>query len=177
MKALARQQGAVLVVSLIILLMLTLIAVSGARSIVLNERMAFASRDTKIALEVAESMMRKGEAYISGLADTSAFGASGWLRTAGTGPVNLFDDSTWTDSNSVEWDVPMKGPGGGSLKGRIYIEMAGTTSGESQASEVDLSAGTTGIDVDNIQLFKIVTRGVTAGGTERILVSFYGKTF
>lgn len=177
MRAMTQQQGAVLIVSLIILLVLTLIGVSGARGVILGERMTFASRDAKVALEVAESMVRKGEDYIEGLPDTTDFGSTGWLYPAGSGPEDLFAEDTWTGGNSVEWDVAMEGPDGNSMTGRIYIELAGSASDDSNAADVDLSAGTTKLSFDDIQVFKIVARGKGAGGTERILTTFYGKAF
>ncbi|WP_160154507.1 PilX N-terminal domain-containing pilus assembly protein [Microbulbifer sp. ALW1] len=175
MQKLHSQQGAVLIVSLIILLVLTLIGVSGAQSVIMGERMTFASRDAKVALEVAESMARQGEAVIDGLADTSGFGANGWMRTAGNGPDDLFASNTWTDTNTTERSVGMTGPDGTALTGRMYIEMSGLASDDSNASDVDRSTGNTGQEYDDIQVFKIVTRGVGIGGTERIIVTLYGR--
>jgi len=170
-----RQQGAVLVVSLIILLMLTLIGISGARSVLLGERMTAASRDARVALEVAESMLRKGEADIDALSDTSAFGETGWRRTAGDGPSDLFDDDTWTNASSKKEDSSLKGPDDSALAGRYYIEMSGLASDDASASDVDLSAGKVNQEFEDIQVFKIVARGEGPGGTERILVTFHGK--
>ncbi|MCQ3830770.1 hypothetical protein HXX02_15135 [Microbulbifer elongatus] len=176
MNRFSRQRGAVLIVSLIILLVLTMIGVSGARSVMMGERMTFASRDAKVALEVAESMARQGEAYIDGIADISGFGTTGWLRTAGDGPDDIFADATWTDTNSQEWDVGMKGADGSTnLKGRIYIEMAGLASDDSNATDVDLSTGNTGLEFEDTRVFKIVTRGQGIGGTERVIVTLYGR--
>ncbi|WP_226666319.1 PilX N-terminal domain-containing pilus assembly protein [Microbulbifer aggregans] len=176
MRKIANQQGAVLVVSLILLLVLTLIGVSGARSVLMGERMTFASRDAKVALEVAESMTRLGEAHVDSLANLSSFGTSGWLRTAGNGPNDLLAGDTWTDNNSSEREVGMLAADGTSkLSGRMYIELAGLASDDSNAADVDLSTGNTGLDFDDTQVFKIVARGVGIGGTERIIVTLYGK--
>ncbi|WP_105101917.1 pilus assembly PilX family protein [Microbulbifer pacificus] len=176
MKSVNRQRGAVLIVSLVLLLVLTMIGIAGARGVMMGERMTFASRDAKIALEVAESMARQGEAYIDGLSDISGFGTTGWLRSEGDGPDDLFADATWTDTNSEEWDVGMKGADGNTkLKGRIFIELAGLASDDSNAADVDLSTGNTGLEFDDTRVFKIVTRGTGIGGTERIIVTLYGK--
>ncbi|MCX2780250.1 pilus assembly PilX family protein [Microbulbifer thermotolerans] len=178
MKSISRQSGAVLIVSLIILLVLTLIGVSGARGVLMNERMTFASRDAKIALEVAETMARKGEAYIDSLTDTSSFGTTGWLRTAGDGPDDLFAADTWKDANSRAEEVSMKGPDGVTkLKGRMFIEMAGQATNDADVSSVDKSAGVSKLSASDVQVFKIVARGQGIGGTERIVVTLYGKAF
>lgn len=172
----ARQHGAVLVISLIILLVLTLIGVSGARGILINERMTFAARDAKIALEVAEFMTRQAEDYIENLSDISAFGSTGWLRTAGNGPDNLFDESVWTDGYSKAETVSLNTPNGtAQLQGRMFIELAGLATDDSDATDVDLSAGKNAPSFGDIQIFKIVARGEGIGGTQRIVVTLYGK--
>ncbi|MFD1217981.1 pilus assembly PilX family protein [Microbulbifer celer] len=176
MKKLSSQQGAVLIVSLIILLALTMIGVSGARSVMMGERMTFASRDAKVALEVAESVARQGEAHIDALTDINGFGTTGWRRAAGEGPNDLFDSATWTDANSQEVEVGMTGPNGSTkLKGRMYIELAGLASDDSDAANVDMSAGKPKQEFPDIQVFRIVSRGVGVGGTERIIITHYGR--
>lgn len=176
MRRVNSQRGAVLIVSLVLLLVLTMIGVAGARGVMMGERMTFASRDAKIALEVAESMARQGEAYIDGLSDITGFGTTGWLRTAGDGPDDVFADATWTNTNSTEREVGMLGADGSTkLKGRMYIELAGLASDDSNAADVDLSTGNTGLEFEDTRVFKIVTRGEGIGGTERIIVTLYGK--
>lgn len=58
------QQGAVLVVALIMLLLLTIIGISSMRSTTMQERMAGNLRDESHALQAAEAAMRQGEAAI-----------------------------------------------------------------------------------------------------------------
>jgi len=55
------QQGVVLAVTLIMLVLITLLAVSGMRSTTMEERMASNSRNTNIAFQMAESALREGE--------------------------------------------------------------------------------------------------------------------
>ncbi|WP_444892737.1 PilX N-terminal domain-containing pilus assembly protein [Microbulbifer sp. TRSA001] len=175
MRTFRSQDGAVLMVSLIILLILTLIGISGARSVLMSERMTFASRDAKVALEVAESVARQGEEYIETLTDLDDFGTTGWRRTAGDGPDDLFNEDTWTDTNSVEQTVAMEGADGEALTGRMFIELAGLTEDDTDVTNVDLSAGSTDSDSSEVRVFKIVSRGVGIGGTERIIITLYGK--
>lgn len=56
-----KQQGAVLVVSLIMLLVMTLIGLSAMRSTVLEEKMAGNYRDSNIAFQAAEAALRDSE--------------------------------------------------------------------------------------------------------------------
>lgn len=170
-----RQRGAVLVVSLVILLVLTMIGLSGARAVLLGERMTAASRDARIALEVAESMVRQAENHIDGLNDTSAFGTTGWRRTQGDGPPEIFSEETWSDTYAPERDSTLEGPDG-LLKGRVFIEMFGRASDDSNTTDVDLSGDKPAIDFEDVEVFRIVARGKGPGGTERILVTLYGKS-
>lgn len=173
-----RQRGAVLVVSLIILLVLTMMGLSGARGVLLGERMTAAARDARIALEVAESMVRQAEKHIDTLNDTSGFSDTGWCRTRGDGPKNIFAEDAWT--NAQEWPSSLKAPGKESgneaLKGHVFIEMFGRTSDDSDTADVDLSGDKPAVDIEDVEVFRIVARGEGPGGTERILVTLYGKS-
>jgi type IV pilus assembly protein PilX len=88
------QSGVVLVVSLIMLLLLTLIALSGSQSTSLEEKMAGNMRDRNLAFQAAEAALRDAESdinnvrgnalkRISGVTDfTSSCGAANGFSTA-----------------------------------------------------------------------------------------------
>lgn len=59
-----RQRGAVLVIALIMLLILTLIGIAGLRDTQLQERMAGGAQDRELALQAAESALREAEELI-----------------------------------------------------------------------------------------------------------------
>jgi len=177
MKRVKGQQGAVLMVSLIILLVLTLIGISGARGVLMSERMTSASRDAKVALEVAESMARFGEQEIDRLGKSSDFGVASWQHDEGLGPEDMFAKATWQDGNSIAKEVSMLDANGKKMTGRMYIERSGLASADASVAEVDISTGNTGDGETTIEVFKVVSRGVGAGGTERIIVTLYGKEF
>ncbi|HSW13321.1 MAG TPA: PilX N-terminal domain-containing pilus assembly protein [Solimonas sp.] len=56
-----KQQGAVLVVGLVVLLVLTLLSLSSIRSTSLEERMTNNTQDLQIAFQLAEAALREGE--------------------------------------------------------------------------------------------------------------------
>ncbi|MFN2309885.1 MAG: PilX N-terminal domain-containing pilus assembly protein [Gammaproteobacteria bacterium] len=60
----ARQRGAVLIISLIFLLLMTLIGVTSMQSTTLQERMAGNTRDRNLAFQAAEAGLREGEAWL-----------------------------------------------------------------------------------------------------------------
>ncbi|SHK85184.1 type IV pilus assembly protein PilX [Marinobacter antarcticus] len=76
MRIVNKQKGAVLLLSLVILLVLTLLAVSGMQGSIMQERMSTAQRDGMLALEIAETAMREAEATLDGLSDLTDFGVT-----------------------------------------------------------------------------------------------------
>ncbi|MEW6478935.1 MAG: PilX N-terminal domain-containing pilus assembly protein [Pseudomonadota bacterium] len=87
-----RQRGAVLVVGLIILVVLTLLGVQAMRTNVAQERMAGNMRDRYTAFQAAESVLRVGES--TGPFDkerTELLDATGWDGSSPTGVLANFD--------------------------------------------------------------------------------------
>jgi len=68
----SRQSGAVLVVSLLLLLVMTILALSASQATRMQERMAGNSRDADLAFQSAEAGLRNGERLIDDPALTSA---------------------------------------------------------------------------------------------------------
>lgn len=71
---LQKQQGVVLALSLIILLAMTLVAVSGMRSTALDEKMALNMRDKEVSYQSAESALIEGEWLVNGFATKEGVG-------------------------------------------------------------------------------------------------------
>jgi type IV pilus assembly protein PilX len=94
----SREQGAVLVVGLIILIVLTLLGVQAMRSNVSQERMASNMRERNVAFQAAEAALRVGEA-------TGPFDGSGvdlvdpanWAAGEETDTLDDFDDGLASD--------------------------------------------------------------------------------
>jgi type IV pilus assembly protein PilX len=63
-RARGRQQGAVLILGLVILLVVTMVGISGQQSTVLQERMAGNMRQNNVALQAAEAALQVGLAYV-----------------------------------------------------------------------------------------------------------------
>lgn len=93
-----RQKGAVLVVGLIILVVLTLLGVQAMRSNVSQERMASNMRERNVAFQAAEAALRVGEA-------TGPFDGTGvdladpvnWAAGEETGTLLNFDGGLSSD--------------------------------------------------------------------------------
>ncbi|MEM9101480.1 MAG: PilX N-terminal domain-containing pilus assembly protein [Pseudomonadota bacterium] len=171
------QKGAVLITSLIILLVLTIITVSGMQSTIMQEKMTSAVRDSNIALESAESALREGEEFLEGLVNSSGFTGDttspNGLYVTGGAP-DIYNAATWAGTNSVEVSdkIPdvMEQP-------RFFIEFLGTID-DGSADSINITTYGSGVGAGNVSGFRIVARGTGKSGTsQRILTSFYGKRF
>ena len=78
------QRGAVLIVALVLLLVLTVLGTASIRDTTMEERMAGNFRDRSAALEAAESALRTGEA---GVSNTTVFATMAFDGTGGTHEV------------------------------------------------------------------------------------------
>jgi type IV pilus assembly protein PilX len=93
-----RQKGAVLVIGLIILVVLTLLGIQGMRTNVAQERMASNMRERNVAFQAAESALRVGEATgpFNGLGVPLADPLN-WAAGEETGSLAAFDDGLEAD--------------------------------------------------------------------------------
>jgi type IV pilus assembly protein PilX len=90
-----KQKGAVLLVCLVMLLVLTMIGVSSMSSSTLQERMAGGARDYNQAFQAAEASLRIGEAYVREQVAASA------------DPTLLFQAVTaCPDVTAAQWSPP-----------------------------------------------------------------------
>lgn len=107
-----REQGAVLVVSLIFLLIMTLLGISSMRSTLLEEKMAGNMRDHSLAFQSAEAALRLGESWIAGLTDLPDVSSVGttqpviWDYNAAD-PVTTNNIPWWNEpaSDKTWWDL------------------------------------------------------------------------
>ncbi len=123
------QRGAVLTVSLLILLVMTIIGVASMGSTTLQEKMSNNNRQSQIALQAAEVALRNGEAYlvanISSVNDlatnfnatapvTGLYSERAPLVGVATRPLpantNIFDDTGWlATGNAIPVTTTMSG--------------------------------------------------------------------
>ena len=92
LQGLSSNRGSALVVSLILLVVLTMLAVQGMRTNVMQERMAGNLRERNLAFQAAEAALRLGERSFVGVADCPA-------------PVVLpVAAQNWDGSGGIEFD-------------------------------------------------------------------------
>lgn len=174
-----RQQGAALLMTLLILFVLTLLAASNMERVTMQEMMVNAQRDGDLALELTEEVVREAERRISsGVVVLSDFDDDGPLYSAGKAPVNL-SSAEWTEDNSFaatetfdDWSesfdglqIPMP---------RYFIELIGDVEGTSQVTDVVMQGrvdATTG-DIRPTG-FRIVAMSQGLNGSARRIVEVY----
>ncbi|WP_374962910.1 pilus assembly PilX family protein [Spongiibacter tropicus] len=101
------QGGAVLAVSLIFTLILTVIAVSSIQVATMQERMAGNSRDASLAFQAAEAGLREGEAQLAGVNLPSFSGANGFYISCSNpnDSRTVCQEPDWQNESATGWAV------------------------------------------------------------------------
>lgn len=169
-----QQKGTVLAISLIILLLMTLIAVTAMQTTTLEEKMAGNSRDRDLALQAAESALRDAEAVIELRVSIPSSDGTGIYAMDSTAVPDYSDPTTWTGTNSVAAATTITGI---ATPPRYYIEHIIQDSSDRSPSLV--RAGYEGSNHDTTtSIFRITTQGVGSSTTSQVLLrSRYGKRF
>jgi type IV pilus assembly protein PilX len=98
------QSGAVLIISLIMLLLLTLIATTGMQTSSLEEKMAGNLRDKNLAFQAAESALKAAGESLAIVPAFSAAGTGGFYSNTPTRDLSdseIVKDSFWTDTTKL----------------------------------------------------------------------------
>jgi type IV pilus assembly protein PilX len=92
----ARERGAVLIVSLVFLLVLTVLGVAALRNTTLEERMAGNLRDANLAFQAAEAALREGEQFLQQATLPAFAGANGLLLMQDdAGQPDFWNNHAW----------------------------------------------------------------------------------
>ena len=93
----AGQQGAALVVSLVLLLVVTVLGVTSMRTTTLQERMAGNLRDNNLAFQAAEAALRDGEQMLQQATLPAFDGTDGLLpRQPSAGVAAFWNEYAWS---------------------------------------------------------------------------------
>jgi type IV pilus assembly protein PilX len=171
----ARQSGAALIVSLLLLLVLTVLGVVMMQTSRMQERMAGNTRDLNMALQGAEAGLRYGEAVVSaytGLPDTTG-SIPCTVCQQGTLPVAIYDPAQF------DWLANAQKYGTGTIKAvlspplaivpRYTIEDAGF-----QPYSLNTGQG----DDDGRDFYQVTSYSTGLSGKAAIVLqSTYARTF
>jgi len=169
-----RQRGVVLTVSLILLLVVTLLAVSSMQGTVLEEKMAGNTRDRNLAFQSTESAIREAETYIEGVVSLGSFNGGAGLFGLTNGEPYHTSSTTWSDATQ---HVVTTNNYGSYEAPRYYIKHFTTVKGTEGA--LNMSGYGDNKGTGDVTIFKITGRGTggSADSAEVILRSHYGRIF
>ncbi|KAA1171691.1 hypothetical protein FWJ25_16205 [Marinobacter salinexigens] len=164
------QRGAALILSLLMLLVLSLLAISSMQGTVLQERMVSASREGATSLEIAESGIRDGEIVLDGINVLSAFdGTDGLYGPDDTPPDPMNYD--WAGSEDV-----LDGTAVGGVTPRFYIQHMGEANQPERLTDVVVEGYTHETGSLNAQAFRIVSWSPgTSGEARRVIETYYAR--
>jgi type IV pilus assembly protein PilX len=166
-----RQRGSALIISLLILIVMTLIGLTGVSSSTLEEKMAGNTRDQALAFQSAEAALRAGEDYFNNTivsVNTAFNGQTAWLYPQNSLP-DVFSDDTWDTAKTYAGNIE-----GVQEQPKYIIELLGKVTTDS--SNIMIENGPSGGGY--IIAARITSRAV--GGTDKtvaILQSNFSKRF
>lgn len=169
-----RQSGAVLIISLVLLLVITMLAVGSMQSSTLEERMAGNTRDRNLAFQSTESAIREAEVFIENIVSLGNFDGTAGLYGQTHAEPSYYDPATWsTTSNYV-----VAGTDFGSYQPpRYFIKYFTVVTGTEGA--LNLSGYGDNKGTGDVSVFRITAKGTGAGAdsAEVVLRSQYGRIF
>lgn len=159
-----KQSGVVLVVGMIMLLLLTLIGLTGTHATSLEEKMAGNAQDQVIAFQAAEATLLEAEKFVlENSASTATYsGAGGLLDIDDAEPADYFSESVWTAENAAATSNGF---------GENFVNNAGTAIADPLyvIKKIEQNGASS--------VFKITVRAVgVSPGTQIILQAFFEKT-
>jgi type IV pilus assembly protein PilX len=170
----SHQRGAVFIVSLVILLIITMLAVGGMQSSLLEEKMAGNVSDRNLAFQSTESAVREAEVFIEGLVSLGNFDGGAGLYSRTDIEPSYYSVDTWSESGSHivaatdfgTYDSP-----------RYFIKHFTTVTGTE--GSLNMSGYGDNKGTGDVTIFKITARGTgaSAESAEVILRTQYGRIF
>lgn len=159
---LKNERGAVLIVSLMILVILTLLGITAMQTTTFQEKMAGNMRSRELSFQAAEAALRQGEAVLAGagvLDFKSVANDKGLYEAPAAGKAPWWSSISWGNSDSAQIDRDVEGT---AARPRYIIEDLGVAP---SSSFKNLMAGT---PLPQSKFYRITARGV--GGTAGVVV-------
>ena len=178
-----RQEGIVLFMSLVMLLLLTILGVSSIQTTSLQQRMARNANDGTLAFQAAEVALRDGEDLLEELNNLTDFGdplddlegneANGYYFEAAPGdPPNWKSLGDWTGGGFRTSETQITG----AEQPKYIVEHVQTIIADADALNLDnigedIGAGRT-------EVFRVTARGYGASADAQVMIQgTYGKQF
>jgi len=170
--AVRRQHGAVLIITLLVLVVLTMIGVTSMRENILEENMSGNMRDQTLAFQAAEAALRDAEHFLDGIVSTAAFDGTGGLYGETNAEPDYFSDNSWSTANSLVFSGTIAGVNN---QPRYIVKYLGeTVSGSTQLNMGGYGAASGA----TLKQFRITARGTGGSDNAQVtLQSHYARKF
>ena len=168
------QSGSVLIISLIVMLILTILGVSGMKTSVLEEKMAGNLRDNQLAFQAAEATLREAEQFIQkNIVSTTNFDTDGSDGLYDKSQNRIWNNISWDSNDSLEFSsfsssYAIKTPP------RYIIQHLATQKNDLDTLNLDNYGQGTG--AGRVEMFLITARATGNSGNNVVLLqSTFGK--
>ena len=166
----ASQRGAVLIIGLIMLLLMTIVGLAAIRGSGLQEMMAGNMRERTLAFQAAEAGLREGELFVNENALTADFsgvtpGLYPDLNQPGETPVEMRSKSFWVEDNAISSGLSLEGVGQAPMFTAEKVDVvlpAGVDGGA-----IDFQSQ---LNAEETIFYRVTSRGVTESGTTESVV-------
>jgi len=169
-----KQQGMVLILSMVVMLVLTLLVTSSVRISSTQTRISRNNMDGTVAFQAAEAGLLLAEAQLAAETSLAPYQANtgGKYLERATGEVDRWQEATtWQSTNSVEGTYSDS-----SEPPRYIIEFVGTVVAQEEWLNMDNVGGDTG--AGRTQMFRVTALGTgKTPSAKSMLQSTYGKRF
>lgn len=172
-------RGSALLLALVLLLVLSLLAISTMEGSIFQERMSTAQRAGVMSLETAESGLNDAEAYLESLASVAPFNGTNGLYGISDDAPDPHDPNTWSGSNVRDADAVDVG-GGSTVTPRYYIKHTGEAHKPESLRDLTDPFGGYSHDTGALEAegFRIVVFSEgPSGNAQRIIQSYYTRVF
>jgi len=157
---LQNERGAVLITGLLLLLLLTVFALTGLQGTTLQERMAGNQEQSDLAFQAAEAGLRNAENYLYGLSILPSFdNSNGLYIPADPGDTPRWDSIDWsaTSSNSIEYQ-------GNDLENAPYSKPRYIIEYLTALADPSNDSVKFGPKVKGLDMLRVTSRGVSPNG-------------
>jgi len=172
------QTGSALLVSLIILVVMTLLGLSGIRTSVLEERMAGNMRDSELAFQAAEAALRAAEKNISdNIISTTTFDTDGSDGFYNNDDERIWETVAWSSADSLAYsDFDSLTTTGVNVATAPRYVIQNLVAVGSNAGKLNQSNYGQGTGAGQVTTFTITARGTGGSDTSVVyLQSTFGK--
>lgn len=168
-----QQRGAVLVIALVMLLLLTIIGTTALRTTTLEEKMVGNLHEYNLAFQAAESALREGEKFVADNSLPCEANSDGCFdRDAGDDAPIPLDTSQWDDT--ALWRASTDASSLGQGAAGYYIERIGDLT--EKGGNVGFSNTGGKDDKGAIDGYRIVAWGTGRNSTVKVVLSsYFGK--